>query len=91
MGALVRLRSERLAVVVEQNSGSLLIPKVKVFYSISRDMPVAQELVDLADGQDAIIGLELEKNWGFNNLEALWTDGVCRDFPSLHPASPSCK
>jgi len=91
VGALVRLRSERLAIVMEQNAGSLLIPKVKVFYSISRDMPVAQELVDLASGQDVIIGLELEKNWGFNNLEALWTDGVCRDFPSHRPASPSCK
>ena len=91
VGALVRLRSERLAVVMEQNADSLLIPKVKVFYSISRGMPVAQELVDLANGHDAIISLELEKNWGFKNLEALWTDGACRDCPSRYPASPSCK
>nr|WP_318192839.1 HD-GYP domain-containing protein [Pseudomonas sp. FEN] len=91
VGALVRLRSERLAIVMEQNADSLLIPKVKVFYSIARGMPVAQELVDLASGQDAIVGLELEKNWGFNHLETLWTEGVCRDFPSCRPASPSCK
>jgi len=87
----VRLRSERLAVVMEQNVDSLLIPKVKVFYSVSRGMPVTLEVVDLASGQDAIIGLELEKNWGFKNIEALWTEGACRNFPNCRPANPSCK
>nr|WP_281438880.1 MULTISPECIES: HD-GYP domain-containing protein [Pseudomonas] len=91
VGALVRLRSERLAVVMEQNVDSLLIPKVKVFYSVSRGMPVTLEVVDLASGQDAIIGLELEKNWGFKNIEALWTEGACRNFPNCRPANPSCK
>ncbi|NWB31340.1 HD-GYP domain-containing protein [Pseudomonas gingeri] len=91
VGALVRLRSGHLAVVMEQNADSLLIPKVKVFYSISRGMPVVPETLDLASGEDAIVGLELEKTWGLTNLEQLWVEDACRDFPSARPASPSCK
>lgn len=72
VGALVRLQSGRLAVVMEQHTESLLTPVVKVFYSASRHMPLAQECVDLACAQDSIIGIESEKTWGFKSLDALW-------------------
>ncbi|HTF96869.1 MAG TPA: HD-GYP domain-containing protein [Cellvibrio sp.] len=74
-GSLVRLESGRLAVVVEQHENSLLTPKVKVFFSAKTKMPIIQEMVDLAklQGQDKIIGRESPDEWGFKNLDVLWS------------------
>lgn len=75
IGALVRLSSGRLGVVVEQNENSLLTPRVKVFFSARSRMPLAKEVVDLAklDGEK-IVGRECAAEWGFRNLEELWLD-----------------
>ena len=74
-GSLVRLESGRLAVVVEQGETSLLSPHVKVFFSAKTKMPIAQETLDLAKlvGKEKIIGRESPDDWGFKNLDALWT------------------
>lgn len=74
-GSLVRLESGRLAVVVEQNETSLLSPRVKVFYSAKSKMPILQETLDLAQlvGKDKIIGRESPDDWGFKNLDMLWS------------------
>lgn len=72
VGALVRLQSDRLAVVMEQHAECLLTPKVKVFHSASSRTPLSPECIDLACGQDSIVSFESEKTWGFKNLEALW-------------------
>lgn len=74
-GSLVRLESGRLAVVVEQNDSSLLSPKVKVFFSAKTKMPILQETLDLAalKGKDKIIGRESPDDWGFKNLDMLWS------------------
>ena len=75
VGALVRLQSGRLAVVVEQHEKSLLTPKVKVFFSAKSRLPLPQEIVDLAKwaGQEKIIGREDPQEWGFRNLDELWS------------------
>lgn len=74
-GSLVRLESGRLAVVVEQNETSLLSPRVKVFYSAKTKMPIIQETLDLAKlvGKEKIIGRESPDDWGFKNLDMLWS------------------
>lgn len=72
VGALVRLQSDRLAVVMEQHHECLLTPMVKVFFSASSRTPLPPECIDLACGQDRIVSFESEKTWGFKNLEALW-------------------
>lgn len=74
-GSLVRLESGRLAVVVEQNESSLLSPRVKVFYSAKTKMPIIQETLDLAKlvGKEKIIGRESPDDWGFKNLDMLWS------------------
>ncbi|HSC84209.1 MAG TPA: HD-GYP domain-containing protein [Pseudomonas sp.] len=75
VGALVRLESGRLGVVMEQHEKSLLTPRVKVFFSARSKVPIAQEVIDLAKlvGRDKIIGRESVEDWGFKNIEELWS------------------
>jgi putative nucleotidyltransferase with HDIG domain len=73
-GSLVRLKSGRLAVVVEQNPAALAAPFVKVFFSTRAQMPVAPELVDLNHPgcADAIVARESNQSWQFKHLDELW-------------------
>ncbi|WP_339511648.1 HD-GYP domain-containing protein [Pseudomonas sp. RL_15y_Pfl2_60] len=74
-GALVRLESGRLAVVMEQSAKSLLTPVVKVFFSARSKLPIHQEIIDLSKvaGRDKIMGREDPENWNFKHLEMLWS------------------
>lgn len=74
VGSLVRLASERLAVVAEPNPQSLLRPKVRVFYSVKRTRMIPVHTLDLSDPActDSIVGPENPDRWGFANLESLW-------------------
>ena len=66
VGTLVKLKSGRLGVVAEQSSGSLLTPKVTVFYSSRSSEHVFPERVDLHRSFDAISSVECAANWGFD-------------------------
>ncbi len=66
VGSLVKLKSGRLGVVVDQNGKSLITPIVKVFFSEQANAHIPPELVDLSDAQDAIVGPEDPQKWGFN-------------------------
>lgn len=74
VGALVRLSSERLAVVVEQNPTTLLAPKVRVFYSARQRKHVLMSDVDLATAgeEERVVGVESPEKWGFRDLEKVW-------------------
>jgi len=74
IGSLVRMRSGRLGVVVEQGAGSLVAPRVKVFFSTRSNMPITTEIVDLsANGcNDAIVARESNAQWKFPHLDELW-------------------
>ena len=74
IGSLVRMRSGRLAVVVEQSTGQLLKPWVKVFYSTKSQMPVPTELLDTGDARcnDGIAARESNETWKFPHLDELW-------------------
>lgn len=76
VGSLVRLESGRLAVVLEQHPETLLLPKVKVFFSTRSNLPLEQSVVDLArvQGQERIVGREAPGNWDFKELDRLWRE-----------------
>ena len=73
-GSLVRLKSDRLGVVMEQNPQSLVNPTVKLFYATRTQMPMTPELLDLnrPGCKDSIVGRESNRHWKFTHLEELW-------------------
>lgn len=75
IGTLVRLKSERLGVVVDQSNGSLLTPRVKVFFSIDANRRLPPKVIDLssADGKDEIVSHEDPAAWQIDDLAALWS------------------
>jgi HD-GYP domain-containing protein (c-di-GMP phosphodiesterase class II) len=78
-GSLVRLHSDRLAVVIEQNAQALTAPVVRVFYSLKSQMPVSLQRLDLAAGtSDRIVGRESPEKWKFTFLEELWAGDAAR-------------
>lgn len=65
-GTLVKLKSGRLAVVIEQTEKGLLTPIVKAFFSIKSNEPIMPETIDLSKATDAIANVEVAEKWGFD-------------------------
>ena len=74
VGSLVRLASDRLAVIVEPGVESLLKPKVRAFYSTRSREKILPQLIDLAapDCRESIVSPENPEQWGLTNIESLW-------------------
>ena len=74
IGTLVKLSSERLAVVLEQSPAALSTPRVRVFYSARKRSHLLVTDVDLSEPgcSERIVGVESPRQWGFRELEKLW-------------------
>lgn len=77
VGSLVRLSSDRLGVVTEQDSSSLLTPKVRVFFSAKSRSYIQPELVDLSHPHcpEKIVGIETASSWGIKDSDQFWLAG----------------
>ncbi|WP_426154215.1 HD-GYP domain-containing protein [Pseudomonas sp. DC3000-4b1] len=73
IGTLVRLASDRLAIVVEQNEQTLLTPKVLVVLDCKHRYRLTPTPLDLAESGDQIIQAELADAWGLRDLDRLWS------------------
>ena len=75
IGSLVKLSSGRLGIVVEQSQGSLLQPRVRVFFSTRANARIPPVLVDLARPgcPEKIAGREDPAQWNFPDLNELWS------------------
>ena len=73
IGTLVRLKSDFLAVVIDQNEATLLRPRIKVFFTIASGQRIAPRIVDLAQDEDEIIGPEDPDVWGIRDIHTLWS------------------
>lgn len=69
---LVRMDSGRLAVVMEQNPGTLTRPIVKVFFSTRTRALIAPTVLDTSRSTDHIVARDSASNWGLKNLDELW-------------------
>lgn len=65
-GTLVKLKSGRLAVVVEQTDKGLLMPIVKAFFSTKSNEPFFPQVIDLSKSPEAIANIEDPAKWGFD-------------------------
>jgi HD-GYP domain-containing protein (c-di-GMP phosphodiesterase class II) len=75
IGSLVRLESGRLGIVTDVNPASLLKPKLKLFFSTITKSQIFPVELDLGtpNCEDRIVGRELASDWGFKNLDELWS------------------
>lgn len=79
-GSLVRLRSGKLAVVVQQHATDLTSPTVKAFFSTKSNLPIAVTPIDLSRSaaNDAIVAREPREKWNFPHLDELWAGDAAR-------------
>lgn len=76
IGSMVKLKSGRLAVVIDQSPKSLLTPIVKVFFSTKSKTRLPVEVIDLSKGSasDSIVGHEDPVLWGVHDVAKLWAE-----------------
>ena len=70
-GSLIKLKSNRLAVVMEQSSATLLKPIIKIFYSCSSKAPIPHKVINLGNSNEQIECIELPENWGYEQSEII--------------------
>lgn len=72
-GTLVKLKSGRLGVIIEQSKKSLTAPIIKIFFSTRANGYIQAEILDLSKGADSIVGIEDPLKWQFdiNKLQGI--------------------
>ncbi len=76
VGSTVKLKSGRLAVVIDQSQASLLTPMVKVFFSTKAKSRIPIQIIDFSkpNERDAIVGYEDPAEWGVENVDEVWSN-----------------
>jgi len=76
IGTVVKLKSSRLGVVIDQSPKSLLTPIVKAFFCVINMRLITPEIIDLSDSatKDGIIGQENPLDWGIRNINEYWAE-----------------
>lgn len=74
VGSMVRMKSDHLGIVIDHNQGSLLKPRVKLFFSIKANTRIPVEIVDLSrpSAVDKILSHEDPARWNISNVDDIW-------------------
>lgn len=74
VGTLVRLASQRLALVIESRPEAPRQPLLQPFFSLRTGSRTLEDRIDLMREPNAerILQVENPKTWGFRDLDALW-------------------
>lgn len=75
-GTLVKLKSNRLAIVMEQGHGTLLKPVIKIFYSCSHKAPIPKKVVNLSASNEEIESIEAPEDWDLKQEDLIHTLGA---------------
>ncbi|MBX3562561.1 MAG: HD-GYP domain-containing protein [Sphingomonas sp.] len=74
VGSLVRLKSDRLGVVVDQDESNTTRPIVRVFYCIKTRARIPAFDLNLAEAtDDKVVSREEPIKWGFTAWDSQWT------------------
>lgn len=65
-GTLLKLKSGRLGVVIQQSTKKLTMPIIKIFFSTRANAHIPYEIIDLSKDTDAIQSIEDPAKWGFD-------------------------
>ncbi|KAF7963258.1 hypothetical protein AWV80_11525 [Cupriavidus sp. UYMU48A] len=71
LGTVLRLRSNRLAVVCAQHESEPLRPRVMAFYSVSQSRPLQPQVIDLQHSEDTVVAFEDPADWGYTDEQLL--------------------
>ncbi|WP_342050465.1 MULTISPECIES: HD-GYP domain-containing protein [unclassified Cupriavidus] len=71
IGTVLRLRSNRLAVVCGQNEDEPLRPRVMAFYSVSESVAQAPQLIDLMHSDETVVAFEDARQWGYSDEQLM--------------------
>lgn len=64
--SLVRLSNDKLAIVVEQHDNELSSPKVNAIFSISSNLHIPPQVIDLSKSNVSIVSYEDPEKWKIN-------------------------
>ena len=71
LGTVLRLRSNRLAVVCGQNDNEPLRPRVMTFFSVSESSALTPQVVDLTQSEDTVVAFEDARRWGYSDEQLM--------------------
>lgn len=71
VGSIVKLKSNRLAIVTEQNINELRNPVLKAFYSTQLHERIEPRFIQLGKGQEEILSVEDPETWNLPPIDQL--------------------
>ena len=71
VGSIVKLKSNRLAIVTEQNANELRKPVLKAFYSTQLHERIEPRFVKLGKGQEEVVSVEDPETWNLPPIDQL--------------------
>jgi putative nucleotidyltransferase with HDIG domain len=71
VGTIVKLKSNRLAIVTEQNENELRQPVLKAFYSTQLHERIEPRFVKLGKGQEEVVSVEDPETWNLPPIDQL--------------------